>query len=85
MSIKATLSNLKSIENFNRFCFFGLRYAILILMSVLRYISILMLSTVITFQSSFLTVSALTDEDIAVNSIEDLQLPAAVLDETETE
>lgn len=54
-------------------------------MSVIRYILILVLSTIITFQSSSLTVLALTNEDIAVNSIEDLQLPPVLANDMETE
>ena len=44
-------------------------------MSFFRYIQILSLATIVIFQTSFASVVALSDEGIAVNSIESLSIP----------
>lgn len=50
-------------------------------MSVLRYISILILNLLLILESSALSVVALTDADIAVNSLEALSLPVEIVDQ----
>ena len=47
-------------------------------MSPLRNISILILTLILTFQASFVTVSALTDEDTVVHSLAELEIPAEI-------
>ena len=48
-------------------------------MSALRYILILILISTVIFQSNFLTVLALAESEIAINSIEDLQISAEAI------
>lgn len=49
-------------------------------MSLLRSISVVLLTLIFTFQASFVTVSALTDdESSAINSIDALQIPAEMM------
>jgi hypothetical protein len=50
-------------------------------MSVLRYISILILNLLLILESSALSVVALSEEDIAVNSLESLSLPIETIEQ----
>lgn len=50
-------------------------------MSVLRYISIILLNLLLILESSTFSVVALTDADIAVNSLEALSLPVETIDQ----
>ena len=50
-------------------------------MSVLRYISIIILNLLLILESSALSVFALTDADIAVNSLESLSLPIETVEQ----
>ncbi len=50
-------------------------------MSVLRSISIIILNLLLILESSSLSVLALADEDVAVNSLEALSLPIATIDQ----
>lgn len=50
-------------------------------MSILRYISIIMLNILLILESSSLSVLALADEDVAVNSLEALSLPIETIDQ----
>lgn len=50
-------------------------------MSALRSISILIFILIFIFQASFASVSALSEEDIAVNSLESLSLPIETVEQ----
>lgn len=51
-------------------------------MSLLRSICVVLLTLIFTFQASFVTVSAVTDdESTAINSIDALQIPAEMMEE----
>ena len=48
-------------------------------MSVIRYILILTLISTFIFQSHFVTVLALTESDVAINSLDDLEIQSGIL------
>jgi hypothetical protein len=48
-------------------------------MSVLRYISALLLILIITLQSGFITVWALTNSDVVIHRLEELEIQAELL------
>jgi hypothetical protein len=47
-------------------------------MSAIRNILILILTLIFTFQASFISVFAITDEDIIVHSLAELEIPAEI-------
>ncbi len=66
------------LKNIGGFCFLSRRYGTLSDMLSLHSISIVLLTLIFTFQASSVTVSALTDEDTAVHSLAELEIPAEI-------
>ena len=48
-------------------------------MPLLRYISVILLMLIIALQSGFITVWALTESDVIINRLEDLEVQAELL------